>query len=495
MTRPRQFRTRLKLDALEDRTLLSVCHVTRLTDAGVGKGFRGDLRYCINKVNSQPGTDGIDFTVTGTINLNSALPVITENLNVNGPGSGQLSIARNAGLDYRLFQIPAGVEVELEGLTLRSGQETMGGGIHNAGTLTLSDVILTQNVSTTGLGGGIYNTGTLAINTSTISDNQAVTNADTSYGGGIYNAAGGVVTIHASVVSGNETTGNSTMWDGYGGGIFSQGYLTVTDSTITQNRTEAKPLATGPSVVHASGGGIYNLGNMILESSTVFANSVFADGAGSNGVTVASGAGVASEGEGISSINNSTVAQNFGEAKSYALGGGVWNNAGTLTITRSTIAFNYLMGTDAVQGGGLISGGVVDVRNSIIAKNALYGGTVWGAYGPDLDCGLSSSGYNLIGDSSGSETTRFEPTDIIDTDALLGTLGDHGGPTYTYDLLPNSPAINTGDNTDAPQWDQRGDGYNRVVNNTIDMGAFEVQSSPIPSPNISWAVLMTAEKD
>jgi hypothetical protein len=48
-------------------------------------------------------------------------------------------------------------------------------------------------------------------------------------------------------------------------------------------------------------------------------------------------------------------------------------------------------------------------------------------------------------------------------------------------LLPGSPAIDAGDNTDAPDWDQRGEGFPRIVgvidpdNPVIDIGAYEVQ--------------------
>jgi hypothetical protein len=57
-------------------------------------------------------------------------------------------------------------------------------------------------------------------------------------------------------------------------------------------------------------------------------------------------------------------------------------------------------------------------------------------------------------------------------------------------LLPGSPAIDAGDNTNAPTWDQRGPGYPRIVNGIIDIGAFEVQAhahgrptgQPLPDP-------------
>ena len=40
-------------------------------------------------------------------------------------------------------------------------------------------------------------------------------------------------------------------------------------------------------------------------------------------------------------------------------------------------------------------------------------------------------------------------------------------------LLSGSPAIDAGDNTDAPSFDQRGPGFPRIVSGIIDIGAFE----------------------
>src|SRR5882762_9864130 len=52
---------------------------------------------------SSNGSDTISFSVSGTINLTGALPNITSSMSVNGPGSGQLTIQRNIGGDYRIF--------------------------------------------------------------------------------------------------------------------------------------------------------------------------------------------------------------------------------------------------------------------------------------------------------------------------------------------------------------------------------------------------------
>src|SRR5687768_499505 len=78
--------SRLLLERLEDRQLLSTCHVTRLADTGGGLGFRGDLRYCINMVNDNPGPDTIDFRVMGKINLTAGLPKLNSDIDIQGPG-------------------------------------------------------------------------------------------------------------------------------------------------------------------------------------------------------------------------------------------------------------------------------------------------------------------------------------------------------------------------------------------------------------------------
>src|SRR5439155_18199838 len=62
-------------------------------------------------------------------------------------------------------------------------------------------------------------------------------------------------------------------------------------------------------------------------------------------------------------------------------------------------------------------------------------------------------------------------------DPKLGPLQNNGGPTLTMALLPGSPAIDAGDNTNAPPYDQRGPGFPRIVNGKIDIGAFEVQAA------------------
>jgi hypothetical protein len=67
-------------------------------------------------------------------------------------------------------------------------------------------------------------------------------------------------------------------------------------------------------------------------------------------------------------------------------------------------------------------------------------------------------------------------------------------------ILPASAAIDAGVYTDAPEWDQRGPGFPRIVNGTIDIGSFELQAPGAPKPPLAQrsfdpAILTTAELD
>ncbi len=411
--------SRPRLEPLEDRQLLSTCHVTRLSDSGAGKGFRGDLRYCINKVNAEPGPDAIDFTVTGTINLTGALPDLASDVDIQGPGSELLNVRRNTGGDYRIFTVTSGATVSMADLTVSNGRVftnhfdlIYGGGILNNGTLVINRVVVTQNETWSfdwkAWGGGIHNTGDLTIIDSTISNN--VVNGFGARGGGLSNF--GTASIYSSTISENIAGIGSSNF-GYGGGIYNDnGSLSVLNSTITENSTSAL----GPALVL------------------------------------------------------------FG-ASSFVL------------VSHSTIYHNPLDDCCFDSGGVYVYDGVpVFMRNSIVAGHSLG----------DIDGTITVSDHNLIGSTEGG--SGFGPEGLLNVDPMLGPLADNGGPTLTRALLPGSPAIDAGDNTDAPEFDQRGPGFPRIVNGTIDIGAFEVQASPIPPtshPRLDLlpVVLATADLD
>lgn len=242
------------LETLEDRFVPSTITVTNLADSGVGT-----LRAAIERANLDTVQDTIDFapSVAGTISLSSALPDLSTSMILHGPGASVLSVARsnNPGTPgFRVFTVPAGADVEIAGLTITGGRGgivqfgvptvTLGGGIANAGTLTLTNSTISGN-SAANFGGGINNLGTLTVSNSTISGNSS------GRGGGIEN--GGLLTLTNSTISGNSAD--------FGGGIDNGAITSYTLPTtvfrlFVTNCTISKNLA-------SSGGGISSIGNAV----------------------------------------------------------------------------------------------------------------------------------------------------------------------------------------------------------------------------------------
>ena len=202
------------------------------------------------------------------------------------------------------------------------------------------------------------------------------------------------------------------------------------------------------------GGGMFNGGPLTIGSTTVSGNSA------------ANGGGIYNSGGGMATITNSTVSGN-----SAGEGGGIFN-IGVFAITNSTLSNN-----SASLAGGVFNNEVLQIGDTILNMGA--SGANISNFGT-----VKSLGYNLSSDSSGGALNA--PGDQINTDPLLGPLQNNGGRTFTHALLPGSPAINTGNPTFTPPPfnDQRGPGFNRVVNGRIDKGSFEVQAAPGPQYQI-----------
>jgi len=214
------------------------------------------------------GDDVIGLTgVAGTIALGGAELAISSNLTITGPGADQLTISGNNA--SRVFNVAVNVVVVVSDVTVANGNSTggNGGGIYNAGTLTINRCTLASN-RTAGNGGGISNSGTATVNSSTFYDNEANLN-----GGGVYNEVGTLV-VNNSTFSGNRASEGA--FDNYGGGgicnmeEFEPAELTVNNSTITGNSARW-------------GGGISNFdGTLNVKNTIVAGNTVHAGGAGPN---------------------------------------------------------------------------------------------------------------------------------------------------------------------------------------------------------------------
>jgi len=261
---------------------------------------------------------------------------------------------------------------------------------------------------------------------------------------------GRVVTIPHSNVQVNLA--NVTIRNGLGrangGGIYNSGTLTIIDSVVSGN--EVVPPNCGLISCGVSGGGISNVGTLTVNNSTVIGNTAYESGSRA----FAFGGGISNTNGGMVTINGSTVSQNSVRIKflsSQADGGGIYNG-GTVTISNSTITGNTASGFSAFRSGGIGNQGNLTVNNSTVSGNSggiesLSGSTtlqnsiVANNSGGNCHGTMSSSGYNLSSDGS---CNLSHTGDLNNTDPLLGTLGNYGGPTQTIPLLSGSPAIDGG---------------------------------------------------
>jgi hypothetical protein len=235
----------------------------------------------------------------------------------------------------------------------------------------------------------------------------------------------------------------------YGGAVYNTGSLTITGCALESDTAE-------------EGGAIYNMGTLILSDSTVLKDSATNDGGGVDNYAHAT-----------ATISNCTFAEDHAN-----VGGALIDvQTGTMAISESTIAFN----SASTRGGGVTvnSTAVLQITNTIVAMNDTGAG---GLFDPNVFGAVSSQGFNLIGNATGS--SGWVQSDRTGNDnkllnPLLGSLHTQGLQSY-YTLLSGSPALTTGNPAGAPALDQIG--HPRVVNGKIDIGAIENQSTAAVSP-------------
>jgi len=431
----------------------AVFNVSNTNDIGVGS-----LRQAITDANAAGGGT-INFTagVSGIINLQTTLPDLSSNITINGPGAATLTVQRSFAAGTPFFRVftTNGSGISISGLTIKNGSA----GIYNYGTLlSVTNCTVTGNIaSDPNGGGGINNKGSMTLTNSTVSNNMSGI-------GGIL-SEGSMTIINSRIV--NNSSGVCCGFVSSGGGIaitFESGTMTIINSTIANN-------------IGGTGcGGICNLGTLTITGSTITSNSTIAEGAPGGGIS----------NSGILNLINSTVTNN----STHGAGAGIINlnpvpNFGgnaTLNLTSSTVANN-----SGGSGSGItnIAGSVVNLQNSIIAKNT--------GIHPDFNGILVSQGNNLIGDTTGSSGSDNSKGDLLNIDPLfeLGVdskplLKNNGGPTQTIALLATSPAIDRGKNLSGLTTDQRGTGFIRTYDNPLisnvqgdgtDIGALELQPS------------------
>ena len=114
---------KLRLEQLETRQLLATFQVTTTNDAGAGS-----LRQAILDANNTDEADTITFSVTGQINLTSGELLVTDDIEINGPGADQLTI--DGTLNSRIFNLGAtsAARFEIRDLDLANGSTPNEGG-------------------------------------------------------------------------------------------------------------------------------------------------------------------------------------------------------------------------------------------------------------------------------------------------------------------------------------------------------------------------------
>jgi hypothetical protein len=493
-------------------------HSNTITVTDTNDSGPGSLRQALAEANDG---DTIDFdpSLNGqTITLTSAELAVNKSVMIRGPGPDLLTISISGIQFTRIFHVMPGKSVTIDSLTIgdTSFGDCTGGILNDGATLTISNCVVQQNCAGNGggvdndagdgtatltvlnssvnynwlfpygLGGGIRNNnGALIIVSSEISGNTATSKGepDGSIGGGIY-SVGGTLEVTNSTISGNHvnvggggiygsgTITNSTISGnsatpfignaGVGGGIWTQGVLTLSGCTVSNN------------VVELEGGGVLNFGTLTITSCTLSGNT-----AQGKHIPSPQGGGIDNYSDSAwLEISNSTITNNLAGGG----GGGIYNRAG-----HGTISYSTLSGNSGANGGAILNRTTFEIRNSILNS---------GDFGPNIfnDGGtITSHGYNLSSDDGSGYLSGSG--DQINTDPLLGPLQDNGGPTFTHELLPGSPAIDAGDPnfTPPPLYDQRGPGFDRVVDGRIDIGAFEAQGvTPSPTPTPTPTITPTA---
>jgi hypothetical protein len=250
--------------------------VTTTADSGAGS-----LRAAIEAANASSGPDVVSIGATGTIDLETVLPSISEDLVLNGPGQTGLTVRRNAG-SFRIFSVSSEISTTFRDMTISNGRSTSGAGINSFGPLTLERVSVSANqavgvggTQAVAQGGGILSFGPLVLRESTISGNTATASDGTSQTvaqeAGV--AAFDTALIERSTISGNiaNATSSGTQVVAQGGGLALFGETATIDrSTISGNSVSA---ANGASQTVAQGGGVEGFEGILITGSTITGNS------------------------------------------------------------------------------------------------------------------------------------------------------------------------------------------------------------------------------
>jgi parallel beta-helix repeat protein len=426
-------RTRLSLEALEDRWLPSTFTVLNTLD----DGSAGSLRWAVAQANANAGDDTINFgdgsASGGTNFLDGTAHTIaltgtqleltdtTRETTITGPVANLLSIS-GGGLS-RVLQVDGLVTASISGVTITNGDagNGYGGGLFNLGTTTLNNCTVSSNSA--GYGGGVYGSAasTTTLTDCTVSGNSAV------YAGGLESL--GTLKLTRCAVSNNSVTQ-------HGGGLENYlGTVTLTDCVVSGNTSTY------------GGGGLYLRGGQTtLTGCTVSANTATLGA----GLLVKQDTNVPSQYPGNShnyvgttTLTNCTVSGNTATA-SY--GGGVFNKDSNVTLQTCTISNNSAIDTPTLksEGGGLFSwGGQTTLTGCTVSGNSShFGGGLFAVQTTAQLVNCTISGNTATTGSGGG--VLIDSSNVTLTNCTIsGNSGFQGAGLWTTGTSSSAPVSTT----------------------------------------------------
>jgi hypothetical protein len=297
-------------------------------------------------------------------------------------------------------------------------------------------------------GGGLFvSGGSVSIDDCVVRGNAAEEN------GGGWASAGGLaetrITLRDCMILGN-TAGRANGGSGGGGYVDEGGLVELWHSSFSANRALSPT-----SNVRPAGGGLAVNGDGAKLVGCSFAN---------NDAGVGTGGGLWNTGLGGLALNC------VFSGNRAAIGAGAANNGGTIGLVGCTVANNR-----ADQGGGLSTdiNGRTRVRNSIIWANVATAPTAYVSQVHEANGGATDIAFSCI---QGLQTAvpgqiTIDPVRFpgcVDADPRFVNLASRN-----YQLLRTSPCVNSGNNQDAALSETDFAGKPRIVNGTVDMGAYE----------------------
>ena len=455
---------------VKDLTVRNTEFVNNTSDAIFNYvGFGGNLDLGIENFTDLQNAIGL---VTGTLTLNQNVVMTDDeaanfvngviiNKNIRIDGKGHTIDARDLG---RIFSIGEGFTVTLTNATLINGKADKGGAIYNDGSLTLSDVKLSDNAADS-YGGAVFNNGELIVSDSVFDSNDIVNrgSASVDYGGAaIYNwkegtlkvtnsnftnniknykngdnLVGAITTIGNATVSGSNFVNNSGRW---GGAISATGAeLRKNSSTLTVSNTIFRDNAALYAGAVYIWGSNYNIADCVFDNNTAFGKGNMTPNNNNGGALVVSQVSKFNE-----PITGTISGSKFTNNKAQ-YGGAAYFNKGFVTITDSVFENNI-----ATAEGGAVGFSRANVKDLVVSiNNSSFVGNkapVAGAIFTNVDSKITNSNFTKNTASKGGAVLNENGAKLTVDNS---TFKDNAADSYGGAVLNNGELIVTNSVFDA----------------------------------------------